>query len=156
MLFNLFPRELLKEFEPFSVLRKYPAGKKVLKEGNLNTWLYFIVRGTLSVYVEGNLILNLRRNGDLFCEMSVISGNPCSATVIADEEVELLALDTTTIKDSSEEKFVNLRTTLYKVFALILTDKLYLTTLKAKEFEKSSVNLEKMIRSILNEKTESL
>lgn len=142
MLFNLFPRELLKEFEPFSVLRKYPAGKKVLKEGNLNTWLYFIVRGTLSVNVEGNLILKLRRKGDLFGEMSVISGNPCSATVIADEEVELLALNTTTIKDSSEEKFVNLRATLYKVFALILTDKLFLTTLKAKEFEKSNVSLE--------------
>ncbi len=149
MLFNLFPRELLKEFEPFSVLRKYPAGKKVLKEGNLNTWLYFIVRGTLSVKVEGNLILKLRRKGDLFGEMSVISGNPCSATVIADEEVELLALNTTTIKNSSEEKIVNLRTTLYKVFALILTDKLYLTTLKAQEFEKSNINLENFQKKLV-------
>ena len=149
MLFNLFPRELLKEFEPFSILKKYPAGTKVLKEGSLNTWLYFVVRGSLSVYVERNLILNLRRKGDLFGEMSVISGNTCSATVIADEEVELMALDTTTIKDSSEEKFVNLRTTLYKVFALILTDKLYLTTLKAKEFEKSSVNLENFQKKLV-------
>ncbi len=85
MLFKLFPRELLKEFEPFSVLRKYSAGKKVLKEGDLNTWLYFIVRGTLSVNVEGNLILKLRRKGDLFGEMSVISGNPCSATGLYDD-----------------------------------------------------------------------
>ncbi len=149
MLFNIFPRELLKEFEPFSVLRKYPAGKKVLKEGNFNTWLYFIVRGTLSVYVEGNLILNLRRKGDLFGEMSVISGNPCSATVISDEEVELLALNTTTIKNSSEEKFINLRATLYKIFALILTDKLFLTTLKAKEFEKSNVSLENFQKKLV-------
>ena len=149
MLFNLFPRELLKEFEPFSILRKYPAGTKVIKEGSFNTWLYFIAQGTLSVYVEGNLILKLRRKGDLFGEMSVISGNPCSATVIADEEVELLALDTTTIKDSSEEKFERLRATLYKVFALILTDKLYLTTLKAKEFEKSNVNLENFQKKLV-------
>jgi CRP-like cAMP-binding protein len=71
----------------------YPAGKKVIKEGDTGLGLYIIKAGRCSVYVKKSLFnkksLAEISAGDFFGEMSLVFNNPVSATVEALENCEI-------------------------------------------------------------------
>jgi NTE family protein len=73
-----------------------PAGKKLFEAGDNGTALYVVVAGSLGVYVpstDGPLrLIALVRPGETVGEMSLISGLPRSATVVAIRDTEMLRL----------------------------------------------------------------
>lgn len=73
-----------------------PAGKTLFEMGDHGTALYLVVSGSLGVYVPGadggNRLIALIRPGETVGEMSLISGLPRSATVIAIRDTEMLRL----------------------------------------------------------------
>jgi len=134
-LFNHLPDDILHQLLPLSNIVSYPAGTKILEEEFENDSVFFIMNGTVSVHCGGEEILRLKRIGDMFGEMSVISQKPTMATVIAENNVELFSIKASFIGKNTEIDGDNLKNIFYRLFATILTDKLALTTTKARKFE---------------------
>ncbi|MGK5092014.1 ATP-binding protein [Deltaproteobacteria bacterium TL4] len=154
-LFDNVPDSELKKLLPVSEIKDFDKDDEILTEGQINTYVYFLIRGEVSVYAEGEFIISLRRSGDIFGEMSIISHKPCSATVIADTPVHLFCVQSKDIGEYNEFDSSSYKNILYRLFAMILTDKLSLTTHKAKQFEKANIQLAK-VKQELQETNETL
>jgi CRP-like cAMP-binding protein len=70
---------------------RYKPGSTIVREGARGQELFVLVDGKASLSRKGKTITRLVP-GDFFGEMSVIDGQPRSATVVADEDVECLVL----------------------------------------------------------------
>ena len=134
-LFSHLPNRILEQLLPLSHLEDYPSGSEILIEGAINTKVFFLIRGAVSVYAGGNKISKLRRKGDIFGEMSIISKKPCSASIIAETPVGLFSIKAKHIGEYTDIETNELDNILYRIFAMILTDKLSLTNKKAQEYE---------------------
>lgn len=79
-----------------SVSRIYAPGEGIVHRGQEGNSMYVIIRGAVKVQIPENdyqkTIGTLREN-DFFGEMSLLSGEPRTATVIATEESEVLRID---------------------------------------------------------------
>ncbi len=92
-LFKPFPVEEAIGLSRSSVERKFGMGEEVTTEGRSGTSFYVVVSGRLSVRVgtPPKEIATLER-GAAFGEMSLLTGEPRSATVIAMEDCTLLEM----------------------------------------------------------------
>ncbi len=140
--FGFLPESVLKQLLPLSEIVHLPPGSTILSEGEMNSKVYFLIRGVVSVYSGEEFIVNLRRVGDIFGEMSIISHKPCSASVITDTHVDVFTIRSKDIGDCYEIDTEVLQNVLYRLFAAILTEKLNFTTHKAKQYEATNVKLQ--------------
>ena len=60
---------------------KYDPGELIIKEGQYDNWIYFIIYGEVRIQKHGETIGLLKRRGDIFGEMGIIDGSPRSATI---------------------------------------------------------------------------
>ena len=134
-LFSHLPNRILEQLLPLSHLEDYPSGSEILIEGAINTKVFFLLEGAVSVYAGGNKISKLRRKGDIFGEMSIISKKPCSASIIAETPVKLFSIKAKYIGEYTDIEANELENILYRIFAMILTDKLSFTNKKAQHYE---------------------
>lgn len=78
-------------------IRQFPAGSVVLAEGDILREVYVIQSGSADVYVSDRRSALHRINtvgaGDSIGEMSLLTGQPASATVRASTDVRVLALN---------------------------------------------------------------
>jgi len=138
-----FPEELLLKLRSAASMVTFGPEDKILVQGEVNGNLYFLMLGTVDVHVDGGLVASLKRRGDLIGEMSVITNKPSSATILAQTPVQLLKIDLEIFRrlmGDSGDKFDHI---LYRIYALILTDKLHITNQKAKRLEATLDALEK-------------
>jgi len=82
----------------------FAKGNVIAKQGTpAQHWLFIIINGEAEVHLEGaggeRRILNVLSKGDFFGEMSLMTGSPRVATVIAKTDVECYRLD----KEAFEE-----------------------------------------------------
>ncbi|MBU3916626.1 cyclic nucleotide-binding domain-containing protein, partial [bacterium] len=133
--FSHLTDDLIAELIPHSKLIEYSIQTEILKQGDPNTKVFFLMRGIVSIYADGEFILRLQRKGDIFGEMSVISNKPCSATVITETQVKVFCIDSKVVGKFTDISHDLLHNTLYRIFSMILTEKLSLTTHKAKQYE---------------------
>jgi len=74
-------------------------GEIIISEGEVGDCLYIIRSGQVKVVVnsdneqEDEIVLSFLSDGDYFGEMALITGEPRSATVVAESDVELWQLD---------------------------------------------------------------
>jgi CRP/FNR family cyclic AMP-dependent transcriptional regulator len=87
---DLSKRELFVIHELAKELR-FPAGRAVAKEGTSGGRFFLILEGKATVSVGGKTIGTLGP-GDYFGELSLIDGQPRSATVVADSPLRALTL----------------------------------------------------------------
>jgi len=153
-LFSHLPKRILEQLLPLSHLEDYPSGSEILIEGAPNTKVFFLIRGAVSVYVGGNKISELRRKGDIFGEMSIISNKPCSASIIAKTPLRLFSIKAKHIGEYTDIETSELDNVLYRIFAMILTEKLSLTNKKAQQYETTHKDLLREIdeRKLVEEK----
>ncbi len=147
-LFGHLSDDMLEQLVPLSEFVEYPKDTEILIEGQENGKVFFLIQGEVGVYAKGEFILKLKRKGDIFGEMSVISSKPCSATVIAHTPVTvfgIIAQGIGSYTNLNSDSFYNF---FYRVFAMILTEKLTLTTGKARQFELTNRLLEKTKKSL--------
>ncbi len=147
-LFGHLSDELLNQLVPLSEFVEQAKGHKILSEGQENDRVYFLIKGEVGVYVGDELILTLKRKGDIFGEMSVISSKLCSATVIAKTPVTVFSIMARGIGKYSDLKADNLQNFFYRIFAVVLTEKLSLTTNKAQQYEFTNRLLEQTKKSL--------
>ncbi len=134
-LFGHLDEDLLKKLVPLSEVVRYSKGSVVLKEGQVNDRVFVVIQGIVSIYVENEHILTLRRVGDIFGEMSIIDDKPCNATVVADTEVQLFSLQARNVGRYTDIQPKEIQNILYRLFSKVLSEKLSLTTFKAKQYE---------------------
>ena len=73
-----------------SKMIQYEPGEQIIREGQYDHWIYFLVKGKVGVQKLGQTITVLRRTGDLFGEMGIIDGSPRSASIVAIDDVHFL------------------------------------------------------------------
>lgn len=101
-----------------SRLAVYAPGEVVLQKGEADTWLYFLLKGRLAVYVDqpgtGDLI-NYITPGEVFGDLAQLVGLTRTATVIAEagaRESMVLALDSAIFGPLTSVKPIKLQTKL--------------------------------------------
>jgi len=107
---------------------RYQAGETILREGQCDQWLYFLVSGRLRVVKHGEAIGRISRTGDVFGEMGLIEGTAKSATIIADEPSLCLITDVSRIQQLAGENRLAFGYILYRIFAEILASRLRQTS----------------------------
>lgn len=76
-----------------SKIRKYEAGERIIRKGDKDRWLYFLLRGSARVRDRGYPIGKIDRVGEIFGEMRLTDGRERSASVFAETETTCLAVD---------------------------------------------------------------
>lgn len=72
--------------------RAYAPGKPVCSQGEAGQSMFVLMRGRAEVVIDEGAIGTLQP-GEVFGEMSLLTGRPRSATVLATEQSELLEID---------------------------------------------------------------
>ncbi len=148
--FEAFPDGLLEELATHARSVIHPPGYAILREGQLNHSLFFLMDGVLGVYNSGELVIRLDKIGDVVGEVSAINQRPCNAAVVAETVVELLELDAVTIFNETDSYgALRFQNELYKNYADILSQKLEATNERAKLFEITNERLEEAQRALM-------
>ncbi len=132
----------IQQLARIATIQRLTKGEILLRQDETNCNVYIIVTGSVSVFIDREFIYNLCRTGDILGEMSVITGGPSNATISADKDVDLIEIPAKTLRQIHGNRDHNLHSALYQWFSNILTDKLYKTSQKAKQFERVNRNLQ--------------
>lgn len=123
-----------------SKVRQYEDGERIIKEGDLDPWLYFLLSGKIRITKENLDIGTIDRKGEIFGEMRIIDSLSRSASVYAVGKTVCLAVDTSAKERLSSEGTIDERLDflllLYRIFAEYMSIRLRLTNdelIKAKK-----------------------
>ena len=133
-------------FEPFdetelgnllkiSKMKVYAGKECILREGSTDSLIYFLVSGKVRITKGGREIAILRRRGDVFGEMGVISLAPRTASAYADGKTICLATDFYLIENLAGEDRILFGYVLYRIFSEILVNRLKITTDELMKFK---------------------
>lgn len=81
--------------------KTFNKGQMIFREGQLNPVAYMVKKGTVTIYRVVNnrkVVVGKMLPGQIFGESAVITGEPFHANAVADDFVELLVIDQTTLK----------------------------------------------------------
>jgi cAMP-dependent protein kinase regulator len=96
-LFAAFETNTLQEILTSTTLRSYDKGGIIVTEGEPGSSLFLIVSGTVEVFTKGeqgeHIQLAELETGDFFGEVSMLTGKPRTATIIAKNQVIAIELD---------------------------------------------------------------
>ncbi|HYJ92919.1 MAG TPA: mechanosensitive ion channel family protein [Pyrinomonadaceae bacterium] len=84
-----------------STFRVYAPGEAIVRIGQEGRSMFVIMRGSVEVQIPQETsirVLNTLRENDFFGEMSLLTGEPRTATVVAVEETEVLQIRKSAIK----------------------------------------------------------
>ncbi len=141
----------LNEMLRLSKMRKYFANEVITREGEYDSYIYIIITGQIRVMKDGEQIASMRKQGDTFGELAIIDGETRSATIIADVDSMLLAIDASFIdRIKPQERKNEFCAVFYKYLLEILASRLRQTG-KALVKEK-----EEITRIKLKDKIDSL
>jgi small-conductance mechanosensitive channel len=104
-----------------STQRVFAPGEEIVHEGDPGHSMFVITRGAVAIQVleQGKKrTVNRLRTNDFFGEMSLLTGEPRTATVIAEEETEILRID----KSAMEPIFMD-NPTLMKLVSEIVEER---------------------------------
>ncbi len=91
-LFKALSEKNLQSIVKLLGLKKFEKGKKILEKGEPGRNLYIIVSGQVEVVGSDGIIIARLGPGEVFGEMSLLSGNPVNADVLATEPAKILYL----------------------------------------------------------------
>lgn len=93
-LFADVPPEYLQQLEKLSIPRRFPKNTVLVTEGDESSHLYIIRRGTASAFLtneDGRQVnLNYMQEGEYFGELSLLDGQPRSASVVTVTDCEMV------------------------------------------------------------------
>lgn len=131
-----FTEEEIREIVPLCAIQSFAAGSILITEGEpSDNRIYFILKGSVSVYIQDRFILRLSNFGDTIGEMGLISSAPRSATVKANESSSFLIVNAALHSGEEDSKNYKFRYFLSRIFSTILTEKLRHTSDRAKLYE---------------------
>jgi len=126
-----FETKSLQKLLRLSRIREYEDGEVIIREGDLDPWLYFLLSGKIRVSKEDLEINTIDKKGEIFGEMRIIDFMQRSASVVAVGKTICLAVDTSaknriSAEDPTDEK-LDFLLLLYRIFAEYMSIRLRLT-----------------------------
>ena len=109
---------------PLSKIKKFKTGDEVIKEGQLDNWIFFIMSGKFAIVKKGETIGVLKEYGDVFGEMCIIDGSPRSASIKAMEDSVCLAMDASYTDNLKGQAKIYFQCILYHIFSQMLVVRL--------------------------------
>ena len=148
----------LKEFETrnlakllrLSKIREYDDGELIIREGDEDPWLYFLLSGKLRIKKNNIEIGAIQQIGEIFGEMRIVDSLTRSASVFADGKTICLCVDTSAkgrlVTASTEERDERLDflLLLYRIFAEYMSIRLRATN---EELIKTKMVLQNLIEA---------
>ena len=147
----------LKYFETSSIgkllrlskIREYETGEIIIKEGELDPWLYFLLSGKIRIEKKGKEIATIDQKGEIFGEMRIVDSLSRSASVYAEKKTICLAVNTSAkerlASDDGRNEKLDFLLLLYKIFAEYMSIRLRLTN---DELVKTKKELEELQQNI--------
>jgi CRP-like cAMP-binding protein len=89
-IFQALDRQNLRDIVALLKLKKYARDEIVLKKGDPAQHLYIILAGAVDVLDDKGVRLSFLQKGDVFGEMSLISGEPIGATIKVVEPARII------------------------------------------------------------------
>jgi small-conductance mechanosensitive channel len=89
-----------------SRVRVFAPDEPIVRQGQPGKSMFIVHKGSVKVQIKEEdkvKILNTLREGDFFGEMGLLTGEPRTATVIAQEETQVLEIDNLCLKPILEE-----------------------------------------------------
>lgn len=148
----------LKDFETrnlakllrLSKIREYEDGELIIKEGEEDPWLYFLLSGRLTIKKNNIEIARLDRVGEIFGEMRIVDFQNRSASVYAEGRTLCLGVDTSakgrlaTASVEERDARLDFLLLLYRIFAEYMSIRLRATN---DELIKAKTEIEKLKKS---------
>lgn len=125
--FEAFSDADLDSFLEVGKLKEYEAGETIIKKGDSDHWVYFLISGEVKIVRGEKTFAIFKRSGDLFGEMGVIDGAPRSASVWALTKTMVLGLDCSNLNEQKKELASVFQYTVFRLFAESLAERLRLT-----------------------------
>ena len=151
---NSFKDEDLKGIIKLSRMIKCEPGEEIIKEGQFDNRIFFLVSGKVSIQKEGEAIDILETRGDLFGEMGFIDGSPRSASIVAIDETICLAFDASYIDRLRGNDRTAFAAILYRIFAEILAERLRTADKKLVEIAEENDRLKAELTAAKGEQNE--
>lgn len=82
-IFQSLEDDIVKEFTSYLKFDEFAAGDIIIRKGDPGRHLYIIVSGKVEVLGDDEMSLAFMGKGEVFGEMSLLSGNPVGATIKA-------------------------------------------------------------------------
>lgn len=140
-IFAPFQEDELRNLLSMSKIRKYNPGEVIFQENSSDTWLYFIVYGSVRLMKDGKSVAQLQRRGDIFGEMGAIECAPRSASAVAEGETVCLATDIYYIEQLTGTDKMAFGYVIYRVFSGVLAERLRITTESLLELKGRSIKI---------------
>jgi CRP-like cAMP-binding protein len=126
-----FETKSLQKLLRLSKIREYEDGELIIREGDLDPWLYFLLIGKIKITKEGMEINTIDKKGEIFGEMRIVDFMKRSASVVAVGKTICLAVDTSaknriSAQDPTDEK-LDFLLLLYRIFAEYMSIRLRAT-----------------------------
>lgn len=134
--FKPFTDDELEALLQLGRLRKFEAGEVIINEGEFDSWIYFLLTGSAAVMKGQKKVKTFSQSGDIFGEMSIMDGQPRSATIRATKVTLLLGVDGSLLDAKHKKNNLAFCYTLYRLFAEVLAERLRLTTAENVELHK--------------------
>jgi len=126
-----FETKSLGKLLKLSKVREYEDGEAIIREGDQDPWLYFLLSGKIRISKENHEIGIIDKRGEILGEMRIIDSRYRSATVAAVGRTTCLAIDTaaqnrfsTQTLDVEKMEFLLM---LYRIFSEYLSIRLRVT-----------------------------
>lgn len=139
--FKVLDENDIRKLVPFLKMKKYNKGENIIKKGDPGRNLYIIVSGTVEVLGDSEIIIAFLGKGEVFGEMSLLSGDPATATVRVADTVKILYID-----GNDFRRLLNKSSSLQMYFNRLLSRRLAeVNVLRSQEFYSGMVgNLSEM------------
>jgi CRP/FNR family transcriptional regulator, cyclic AMP receptor protein len=148
----------LKDFETrnlakllrLSKIREYEDGELIIREGEEDPWLYFLLSGRIKIKKNDVEIARIDRVGEIFGEMRIVDFQNRSASVYAEGRTICLGVDTSakgrlaTATVEERDARLDFLLLLYRIFAEYMSIRLRATN---DELVKAKTDLEKAQKS---------
>lgn len=122
--FSRLGETMVQELVRMSRMRKYEPGEILIREGEYDAWVFFLIKGELKITHKGAEVGIIRRLGDVFGEMGIIDGSPRSASIQAMSPTLCVAVDASLFdRQAAQDKYM-LQAILYRIFCEVLAVRL--------------------------------
>jgi CRP-like cAMP-binding protein len=140
-----FETQSLGKLLKLSKVREYEDGEVIIREGDSDAWLYFLLSGKIRISKEGHEIGVIDKKGEIFGEMRIIDSRQRSASVSAVGKTICLAVDSAAKKrfnaNTPQEEKLDFLLLLYRIFAEYMTVRLRITNEELVEARKKIKHL---------------
>ncbi len=134
----------LAEVMKMVTIRDYEKREAIINQGEVDQLMFFLMKGKLSVRVDGTEVNVLKEPNTVFGEMGLIDQSPRSASVIVKQPARCLALDISFIERLEGRAKLAVQAFFYKMFYQVLVQRLRETNGRIADMDMQKVIMQHM------------